>query len=115
MGLLNFLSNQGSKYTYTAEGSLPTPYPVNYVPKVNALATNASNLHYDNKLNIKGWSTKGYESPQFPLTIQNYNLYKDGINNPIPNPSSLDFDDLGDPKYKVIFNENNKYGYQTFI
>ena len=40
MGLLNLLSNQGSKYTYTAEGSLPTPYPVNYVPKVNALATN---------------------------------------------------------------------------
>ena len=102
MGLKDKLSNQGSKYTYTAEGSLPTPYPVDYTPVVNALATNFSNLHYNNKLDTKGWSTKGYQSPHFPLTIQNY-------------PSSLDFDDLGDPKYKVIFNENNKYGYQTFI
>ena len=75
MGLKDKLSNQGSKYTYTAEGSLPTPYPVDYTPVVNALATNFSNLHYDNKLDTKGWSTKGYQSPQFSLTIQNYNSY----------------------------------------
>lgn len=115
MGLLNLLSNQGSKYTYTAEGSLPTPYPVDYTPVVNALATKFSSLHYNSKLDTKGWSTIGYQSPDFSVTIQNYNLYKDGIKNPIPNPSILDFDDLGDPEYKVIFNENNKYGYQTFI
>lgn len=85
------LSTQGSKFTYTAEGSLPQSYPVDYVPPINPLATINSNLHYERKFNTEGWSTKGYNAPNFSTTISNYNLYKDGdITNILPNPSSLE-------------------------
>lgn len=89
MGLKDKLSNQGSKYTYTAEGSLPTTYPVNYTPVVNALATNLSPLHYNQKVDKRGWSTKGYQSYEFPITIQNYNKYKDGMENELPLNTTL--------------------------
>jgi hypothetical protein len=109
LGLKNRLSTQGSKFTYTAEGSIPLPYPIDYVPPVNPLATNNSNLHYDKKFDTEGWSTKGYQSPNFAKTVQDYNAYKDGITNYLPNPSSLEIEDpIGaDAKYKLKYNYTN--------
>jgi len=93
MGLKDILSTQGSKFTYTAEGSLPQSYPVDYVPPINPLATINSNLHYERKFNTEGWSTKGYAAPNFSKTISDYNTYKDGgITNILPNPSSLELE-----------------------
>lgn len=109
MGLKDILSTQGSKFTYTAEGSAPQPYPIDYVPPVNPLATNDSTLHYDRKFGTEGWSTKGYQSPNFSQTIQNYNAYKDGITNFLPNPSNLELTDpIGaDPNYTTQYNGQN--------
>lgn len=109
MGLKDILSTQGSKFTYTAEGSIPLPYPIDYVPPINPLATKLSNLHYDRKFDTEGWSTKGYQSPDFAVTIQNYYEYKDGTTNFLPNPSSLEIEDpIGaDAKYKLKYNYTN--------
>jgi hypothetical protein len=109
LGLKNRLSTQGSKFTYTAEGSIPLPYPINYTPPVNPLATENSNLHYDKKFDTEGWSTKGYQSPNFAKTVQDYNAYKDGITNYLPNPSSLEFTDpnSADPNNKPKYNYEN--------
>lgn len=109
MGLKDILSTQGSKFTYPAEGSTPVPYPVNYIPPTNPLATNNSTLHYNKHFETEGWSTKGYQSPDFALTIQNYNAYKDGITNFLPNPSSLEFTDPvgADPNYPIKYNYEN--------
>jgi len=109
MGLKDILSTQGSKFTYTAEGSIPLPYPIDYVPPVNPLATKLSNLHYDKHGDTEGWSTKGYSSPNPFVTIQNYNSYKDGTTYFLPNPSNLEIEDpIGaDVKYKLKYNYTN--------
>lgn len=109
MGLKDILSTQGSKFTYTAEGSIPLPYPINYIPPVNPLATSDSNLHYDKKFETEGWSTKGYQSPDFAKTVQDYNAYKDGITNYLPNPSSLELTDpiSADPNNIPKYNGQN--------
>lgn len=87
MGLKDKLSIQGSKFTYTAEGSFPQSYPVDYVPPINPLATIDSDLH--GYRTIEGYSTKGTEMKDYPQFFQNYMLYKTE-NHFLPVPSSLE-------------------------
>jgi len=91
MGLKDILAIQGSKFTYTAEGGVPVAYPTDFTPGPFFLATIDSNLHYDRFKNIEGWSTKGYQYPDFSKTIQSFTLYKDGDpSNFLPPPSELE-------------------------
>jgi len=89
MGLKDKLSNQGSKYTYTAGEGIAQLYPIDYSIIPNILSTNLSPLHYNQTVDKRGWSTKGYQSYEFPITIKNYNLYKDGVENALPYNTAL--------------------------
>ena len=89
MGLKDILTTQGSKFTYPANGDIPQPYAIDFVPLINKLATNNSTLHYDYKLETFGYSTKG---TNFAGTNQSYISYKDGDDtNILPSPSTLDW------------------------
>ena len=83
MGLKDILLTQGSKFTYPADGGIPQPYPIDFIPETNPLATINSTLHYDRKFNTFGYSTKG---TNFAGTNQNYILYKEtSVNNFVMN------------------------------
>jgi hypothetical protein len=76
---------------------------------VNTLATKYSSLHYDYKVQTEGWSTKGYQAPNFNKTIQDYLSYRDGFQNFLPLPSTLELTDgvNVDPKYRPLYNAEN--------
>jgi hypothetical protein len=94
MDIFNKLATEGSKFTYPANGAVATPYPDTYIPATNQLATQASPLHAAN--GSPGYSLDGANAS---VTSNLYNQYKDGVVNPLPNPSSLDLN--GDPiKYE---------------
>lgn len=99
MGLKEKLTTVGSKFTYTADGASPTPYPELYVPSINQLATNQSLLHAD--LNgSPGYSLNGNFQPQ---VNNDYIAYKDGAPNFLPQSSIEDLN--GVPP--TIANHNN--------
>tara|TARA_R110000796_G_C14262647_1_gene400195 strand:+ start:40 stop:369 length:330 start_codon:yes stop_codon:yes gene_type:complete len=109
MGLKDKLSNEGSDLS-TYDGQ---------TPELNLLATKQSPLHYDAKDQGLGWSTKGYESPNPELTIQEYNSYDDGVVNALPEPSNLEFTDenSADPNFKPKFTSKtgNRYEDLKFL
>ena len=91
MGLQEKLENEGSKFTYTADGAIATPYPnaFNAAPgfvSSNQLATPNSILHAT-QAGGAGYSLTG-DGAGFVGAL--YNQYKDGVVNPLPNPSTLD-------------------------
>jgi hypothetical protein len=85
MGLLDKLETEGSKFTYTADGAVATPYPQDYLIAVNQLATGQSTLHATG--DVEGYSLNG---ANVAITTALYNQYKDGVINTLPNPSELD-------------------------
>ena len=98
MGLLDMLTTQGSPVS-SNNGTNPV---------INPLATKYSSLHYDYKTDTEGWSTRGYQSPSFQKTIQDYLSYNDGSQNFIPEPSSLELNESNvDPDYKPLYNSQN--------
>lgn len=89
MGLKDKLTTQGSKFTYPADGTTATPYPLGYVPPVNPLATQQSNLHSNQAGTVNGgYSLNG--GPAYQSVNANYQQYKDGVPNLLPTPSTLD-------------------------
>jgi len=99
MGLLDMLNTQGSPLS-SNNGTNPV---------INPLTTKYSSLHYDYKTDTEGWSTRGYQSPSFQKTIQDYLSYNDGTQNFIPEPSALELNEVNvvDPKYKPLYNYQN--------
>jgi hypothetical protein len=90
MGILNKLETEGSKFTYTADGAVATPYPDSFIPDTNQLATGNSPLHSLD--GVAGYSLTGNNANAATAL---YNQYKDGVQNPLPNPSTLDLN--GEP------------------
>jgi len=89
MGLKDKLMNQGSKFTYPADGTTVTPYPSSYTPPINQLATQQSRLHGNQAGAINGgYSLNG--GPAYQSVNANWHQYKDGVSNPLPSPSTLD-------------------------
>jgi hypothetical protein len=88
MGLLDKLETEGSKFTYTANGAVATPYPDSFIPATNQLATQNSILH-GTSAGGAGYSLTG-AGAGFVGAL--YEQYKDGVPNPLPNPSTLDLD-----------------------
>ena len=75
MGLLNKLTTEGSNLS-KYDGAQPP---------VNPLATKQSKLHADG--NQPGYSLNGNNAS---TVINDYGNYEDGVNNDIPQPSTLD-------------------------
>jgi len=75
MGLLNKLTTEGSNLS-KYDGAQPP---------VNPLATKQSKLHADG--NQPGYSLNGNNAS---TVINDYGNYEDGVNNTIPQPSTLD-------------------------
>jgi hypothetical protein len=75
MGLLNKLTTEGSNLS-KYDGAQPP---------VNPLATKQSKLHADG--NQPGYSLNGNNAS---TVINDYGNYEDGVNNAIPQPSTLD-------------------------
>jgi hypothetical protein len=75
MGLLDKLLTDGSNYS-KHDGAQPP---------VNPLATKQSKLHADG--NQPGYSLNGNAAS---TVINDYGNYEDGVNNAIPQPSTLD-------------------------
>jgi hypothetical protein len=106
MSLENKLINEGSLFTLTAGNGTPAPYTTvtNFAPNgvsTNALATKFSPLHAlysDTSPSPPGYSING----NYAFATQGfYNLYKDGVINALPNPSTLDFwNGVEPPKYE---------------
>jgi hypothetical protein len=91
MGLQEKLENEGSKFTYTADGAIATPYPnaFNAAPGLvssNPLATQNSALH----ATLTGDAGYSLNGSQTSTVTSAWNQYKDGVVNPLPNPSGLD-------------------------
>jgi hypothetical protein len=108
MGLKDKLETVGSVYSVN-NGNVISPNP---------LSTKYSGLHYDFKNDKPGYSTIGFENESGTINTQvnnQYVSYNDGVSNPLPLPSNLDLDDLGDPKYKLIYGGKNKYENKTHI
>jgi hypothetical protein len=92
--LKKMLGKVGSLYGYdtnlTEQGGIADIYPEGYVPPTNPLATKDSSLHYYKKLEKPGISIRGYdftkitdadERKEAVKVIDNFVLYKDGIQN----------------------------------
>lgn len=104
MGLLDKLINQGgSKYT-TWDGA---------DPKVNPLATKQSIMHADPS-GVPSYSLNG---SNFSFVNADYQMYEDGDNNQLPQPSELDINGvtplsaLKDPGVSSINNSFSKGEY----
>jgi hypothetical protein len=98
MGLKERLETEGSKFTYSADGAVATPYTEEYVPPTNVLATKASALHATEDGEV-GYSLTGANpTMQDPAggssTVTDASArYKDGNTiSDLPNASTLDLD-----------------------
>lgn len=94
MGLLDMLTKGWVK---NPQGSAYAAMPNGATPPTNPLATKQSNLHYDVTKNGMGYSTVGANQS---IVDTQYAQYRDGISNPLPNPSLLEF---GDPTSNTIY------------
>ena len=95
MGLSNKLETEGSKFTYTANGAVATPYPDSFIPDTNQLATQNSILH-GTLAGGEGYSLAG-AGAGFVNAL--FNQYKDGVPPSLPNPSELDLNGQLPSKY----------------
>ena len=77
MGLLDKLTIKG--------GSNLTPWD-GTTPKTNPLATNQSRMHAD----PSGLPSYSLDGSNFPFVNADYQLYEDGVNIQLPQPSELD-------------------------
>ncbi len=98
MGLKDKLIEEGSKFTYSADGALATPYTEDYIPPTNTLATKVSALHATENGEV-GYSLTGIDPVmQDPAggsaTVTGASAgYKDGnVVSDLPNASTLDLD-----------------------
>jgi hypothetical protein len=98
MGLKDKLTEEGSKFTYSADGAVAQPYPEGFIPPTNVLATQNSALHATDNGEV-GYSLTGanpiMQNPQGgSSTVTNAaSTYKDGNSiADLPNASTLDLD-----------------------
>lgn len=84
MSLINKLQNQGSVLSAANGGAIP----------VNPLATQQSKLHADG--NNPGYSLNG---ANVSTVKAQYQAYKDGAVNALPQPSQLDLNGITPSKY----------------
>jgi hypothetical protein len=101
MGLLDMLTKGWAK---NPKGSAYAAMPNGATPPINPLSTKQSYLHYDFYANVMGYSTVGNNVG----TVGNqYAKYNDGIVNPLPSPTLLDFEDTtNNSLYKNIKGKN---------
>jgi len=94
MGLKDMLEKG---WTKNPQGSAYAAMPNGATPPTNPLATKQSNLHYDVATNGMGYSTVGANSA---IVSTQYAQYRDGIANPLPPSSKLEF---GDPTSSTLY------------
>ena len=94
MGLLDMLTKG---WTKNPNGSAYAAMPNGATPPTNPLATKQSNLHYDVAANGMGYSTVGANAG---IVGTQYAQYRDGIANPLPPSSKLEF---GDPTSSTLY------------
>ena len=126
--LKKMLGEVGSLYGYdtnlTEQEGIADIYPEGYVPPTNPLATKDSSLHYYEKLYKPGISVRGFdwskitdadEREEAIKVIDNFVLYKDGVNGLPPrqgselDPSKYVFPGYSDPTF-TSFNYTSKLG-----
>ena len=104
MGLLDMLTKGWSK---NPQGSAYAAQPNGATPPTNPLSTKQSNLHYDVANNGMGYSTVGTNAGNVGAQ---YAQYRDGVVNPLPPSSLLEF---ADPTSSTIY--GNIKGKNTYI
>jgi len=104
MGLLDMLTKGWSK---NPNGSAYAAQPNGATPPINPLSTKQSNLHYDVAKNGMGYSTVGANAGTVDAQ---YAQYADGVVNPLPPSSKLEF---ADPTSSTLY--GNKKGKDTYI
>jgi hypothetical protein len=104
MGLLDMLTKG---WTKNPQGSTYAAQPNGATPPTNPLSTKQSNLHYDVAKNDMGYSTVGANAGTVGTQ---YAQYRDGVVNPLPPSSLLEF---ADPTSTTIY--GNKKGQNTYI
>jgi hypothetical protein len=105
MGLLDMLTKG---WTKNPNGSAYAAMPNGATPPTNPLATKQSRLHATSfaSVSTKGYSTTGLDSG----TSIAYAQYNDGVLNPLPSPSQLEF---GDPTSSTLYGDIK--GKNTYI
>ena len=107
MGLLDMLTKGWSK---NPNGSAYAAMPNGATPPTNPLSTKSSGLH---AVSLATGTTKGYSTigadPSLS-TSTNYASYNDGVLNPLPSPSQLEF---GDPTSSTLYGDIK--GKNTYI
>jgi len=110
MGLIDILTTQGSKFTYPANGTTPSPYPQGYIPPTNLLATPINqgglSLHANGTgpNSSPGASIAGTSTALFGQVNAAWQTYKDGdptnqIPIPVNNPGAdLDLEGIIPPQ-----------------
>ena len=98
MGLLNRLTTDKFQ---TGIGS-PLSYDNGNTPFINKLSTKQSPLHYNAADNEPGYSVNGTDASYVNSLYQGY---KDGINTPLPEPTTFDLLDplTADPHYRLKY------------
>ena len=106
MGLKDMLENGWVK---NPNGSAYAAMPNGKKPPINPLATEQSRLHsFSNSSGTKkGYSTIGAQAA--PVSFF-YARYNDGVYNPLPSPSQLEF---GDPNSSTLYGDIK--GKNTYI
>lgn len=90
MGLLDLLTQNGSKYS-KYDGA---------TPPINLLATKQSPMHADPLTLQPGYSMVGDIANTAIQTNKSWNEYDDGQLNPLPGHSDLDLQGIQPPRYE---------------